>query len=66
MEDGKPSHVTIIDFKTDSDKSSNELSEEYTGQLQTYRVAMSKITGVEEENISCYLLSTALKEMVEV
>lgn len=66
MENGKPAHVTIIDFKTDSGIDASELRRKYTAQLETYRAAMSEITGVPGGNISCYLLSTSLKEMVEV
>ncbi len=66
MENGNPAHVTIIDFKTDSGTDATALRGRYTAQLETYRVAMSEITGVSLGGITCYLLSTALKEMVEV
>ncbi|MGJ8677711.1 MAG: UvrD-helicase domain-containing protein [Akkermansiaceae bacterium] len=69
QENGQPSRIEIIDFKTDTeDEEMNvaSLRAKYTDQLEIYRQAMSKITGVSVENISCYLLSTALKEMIEL
>ncbi|MCP5536469.1 MAG: UvrD-helicase domain-containing protein [Akkermansiaceae bacterium] len=66
LENGKPVRITIIDFKTDRDESTESLAGKYSGQLDTYRTAMHRITGVPEEDITCFLLSTALKEMVPV
>ncbi len=63
LENGVPQHVCIIDFKTDQ-KTAAELTEAYTGQLDVYRQAMARITGLPADAISCYLLSTYLKEMV--
>ncbi len=63
---GQPQSIDIIDFKTDADKSPAQLRSRYQPQLQTYRAAMHTITGVPEENIRCFLLSTASREMVEV
>ena len=65
MENGVPAQVSIIDFKTDQ-KSAAELVAAYAGQLEVYRQAMSRITGVAEMHISCHLLSTHLKQMVEL
>ena len=65
LEDGQPTKVSIIDFKTDR-KNAAELTALYAGQLQTYRQAMARITGVPEDAISCHLLSTHLQEMVEI
>lgn len=64
--DGEPASISLIDFKTDFVKSGELLREKYSGQLATYRIAMHKITGVPEERIECFLLSTALMEMVRV
>ncbi len=66
LENGKPTRVTIIDFKTDTGETADSLREKYAEQLDTYRQAMAEITGVAVENITCLLLSTALKEMVVV
>ncbi len=65
MIDGQPQQVSIIDFKTDQ-KTAAEMVSAYEGQLAVYRQAMSRITGVAEMQISCYLLSTHLKQMVEL
>lgn len=65
LEKGQASHVSIIDFKTDQ-KDAAELQKAYAVQLEVYRNAMARITGVPAENITCHLLSTHLKQMVEV
>ncbi|MBT8037022.1 MAG: UvrD-helicase domain-containing protein [Verrucomicrobiae bacterium] len=63
---GKPTQVTIIDFKTDQGVDASSLRKKYAEQLNVYRQAVVEITGVASENVRCLLLSTALKEMVEV
>lgn len=68
-ENGKPSEVKIIDYKTDASDdgmTSSSLREKYTEQLEIYRLAMAQITGLEVKRISCFILSTSLKEIVEV
>lgn len=65
-EKGKATQVTIIDFKTDQAVDAAALRRKYAAQLETYRQAMAGITGVAVENITCLLLSTSLKEMVEI
>ena len=66
MDDGKPSSISIIDFKTDEKETEESLKLKYTSQIHTYRAAMHRITGVPEDKIQCYLLATSLKKMVEV
>jgi ATP-dependent helicase/nuclease subunit A len=66
LENGKATQVTIIDFKTDQGVDASALRQRYSAQLDTYRQAMAEITGVAVGNITCLLLSTALKEMVAV
>ncbi|BDS08876.1 DNA helicase [Oceaniferula spumae] len=65
LENGQPVSIDIVDFKTDS-KDVTELKEAYSKQLDIYRQAMSRIFQLPPENISCHLLSTHLKQMVEV
>ena len=68
-EGGQPSEVKIIDYKTDSSDegmSAASLREKYTNQLGLYRQAMAQITGLAGDKVSCFILSTALKEMVEL
>ena len=65
-EQGKPKSISIIDFKTDRDESAESLREKYATQLETYRTAMHRVTGVPREKISCHLLATALGEMIEI
>lgn len=65
LENGHAKHVSIVDFKTDK-KTAAELTEAYGGQLDVYKQAMARITGVPSTSISCHLLSTYLKKMVEV
>ena len=66
LEGGRPQAITIIDFKTDTRETVDSLSEKYSSQLLSYRTAMRHITGVPESCITCYLLSTSLKKMIEV
>lgn len=65
MENGRAARVSIVDFKTDR-KTADELKEAYAGQMQVYRKAMARVVRVPEKNITCHLLSTHLKQMVEV
>ena len=65
LEKGKAKQVSIIDFKTDQ-KDALELRELYAGQLEVYRQAMARITGVSEKHISCHILATHLKQMLEM
>ena len=64
--DGKPSSISVIDFKTDSVKTVEPLRAKYAPQLHAYRDALQRITGITEDKISCYLLSTSLKEIIEL
>ena len=68
LREGKPVSVEIIDFKTDSADGLTEqlLKDKYTEQLSVYRTAISQITGLNQEVIKCYLLSTSMKKMIEV
>jgi ATP-dependent helicase/nuclease subunit A len=66
MDDGKPSSISIIDFKTDENEAKESLKQKYASQLHTYRSAMHRITGVPADRIKCYLLATSLKQMIEV
>ena len=56
--------VEIIDFKTDTVKSEEELLERYTGQMESYRKVMSKVYPGAE--VRCLLVSTKLGRVVEV
>lgn len=66
MEEGKPSSISIIDFKTDEKETVDSLKVKYKPQVDTYRTAMHRITGVPESGIKCYLLATSLKKLIEV
>ncbi|MGB2403328.1 MAG: UvrD-helicase domain-containing protein, partial [Akkermansiaceae bacterium] len=66
MDNGKPSSVSIIDFKTDEKETKEAMKYKYESQLHTYRTAMHRITGVPEDRIKCYLLATSLKQMIPV
>lgn len=64
--DGKPSSISIIDFKTDAGETVDSLRAKYTPQVHAYRDSLQRITGITEDKISCYLLATSLKEMIEL
>ena len=64
-ENGKVKKISIIDYKTDQ-KDAIELREAYSAQLHLYRAAMARITQVPKESIFCHLLSTHLKQVVDV
>jgi len=53
----------IIDFKTD--KSGQDSAEIYRPQMELYRQALAKLTGLSEEAIRCYLLFTHDQSIVE-
>jgi ATP-dependent exoDNAse (exonuclease V) beta subunit len=66
MDNGKPSCMSIIDFKTDEKETEDTLIQKYASQIHTYRDAMHRITGVPVDKIKCYLLATSLKQIIEV
>jgi len=66
LDDGKPRAISIIDFKTDTGETLDSLRDKYSSQLETYRTALHRITGVPEDKITCYLLSTALSKMIDL
>ena len=66
MEEGKASAITIIDFKTDAKEAVESLRTKHTSQLHIYRAALHRITGVPLDKITCYLLATELKQMVQI
>lgn len=66
LDNGIPQSISIIDFKTDTRETIDSLRDKYRHQLVAYRTAMRQVTGVPESRISCYLLSTSLKRMIEV
>ncbi|MFK7909578.1 MAG: UvrD-helicase domain-containing protein [Akkermansiaceae bacterium] len=66
LEDDKPMSVSIVDYKTDTGETVDSLREKYQDQIALYRTAVANIYSLTPEKISCFLLSTALKEMVEV
>lgn len=65
-ENGKPTHISIIDYKTDNVTSTEQLLKEHSLQLKTYAQAMAVITAVPLENITTQILSTSLKQLVPV
>ena len=54
----------IIDFKTE--KAGGEAADRYCPQLQLYRSALAKLTGLEEPAISCQLLFTHTRSLLDV
>lgn len=62
----KPQKATIIDYKTNRNQSAQDLRDQYENQLDVYRKAVSQILNISDNKVSCYLLSTHLKEMIEI
>ena len=63
-DDGKATALELIDFKTDAVESPEQLAERYAAQMAAYRDVLSKAYG--DVPVRCLLLSTKLKEWVEV
>ncbi|MEM9015997.1 MAG: 3'-5' exonuclease, partial [Verrucomicrobiota bacterium] len=61
-EAGKVSRVSLIDFKTDrinSEEDHKKAIRTYTGQIETYRDVLSKLTGLAPEEIEANLIFTS-------
>ena len=56
----------IVDFKTDHADSPEQLKERHSSQLNAYARIVSRITGIPLERITCTIVSTYLKETVQV
>jgi ATP-dependent exoDNAse (exonuclease V) beta subunit len=54
-QDGSPSSAAIYDFKTDHGTDA-EISERYSGQMETYRRAVSHLLGLDERSVDCKIL----------
>ncbi|QQL43841.1 UvrD-helicase domain-containing protein [Sulfuriroseicoccus oceanibius] len=63
---GTPVAARIIDFKTDRVDSEDVLITRYSNQLQTYRRMVALALELPPTTITCALVSTALKAVVEV
>lgn len=58
--------VEVIDFKTDAVKSGAELVARYAGQMMNYQAAMAEVFEIAPELVEWRMVSTHLKEVVEV
>lgn len=56
----------LVDFKTDHAVSPEQLRERHSSQLNAYARIVSRITGIPPERITCTIVSTYLKETVQV
>lgn len=62
-------HATIIDFKTDriaSDEALAIIIKGYRLQLNTYREVLARITGLNAEKITCWLLFTQNRMLIQI
>ncbi|MEJ6561027.1 MAG: UvrD-helicase domain-containing protein [Akkermansiaceae bacterium] len=64
-ENGEVTRVEVIDFKTDAVEGL-ELLGRYAGQMKSYRRALAQVFGVDENMMTCQLLSTHLGELISV
>lgn len=60
-EDGK---IVLVDYKTNRGTTPEKLIEEYKGQLEIYKKALSEMTGLEVSE--CWLFSFSLKKGIRV
>ncbi|MCH5200400.1 MAG: UvrD-helicase domain-containing protein [Oscillospiraceae bacterium] len=60
-EDGK---IVLVDYKTNRNTTPEKLTEEYKGQLEIYKKALSEMTGLEVGE--CVLFSFSLKKSIKV
>ena len=60
-EDGK---IVLVDYKTNRNTTPEKLIEEYKGQLEIYKKALSEMTGLEVGE--CLLFSFSLKRSISV
>ncbi len=60
--------ATIYDFKTDriGPENAGQLSTRYAGQLEIYRKAAARLTGLPEGRVRCVLVSTAQRSVSAV
>lgn len=65
-EKGRVVSAEVLDFKTDTVASGDELVERYAGQMRAYRQAVSAAAGIAPETIRCLLVSTKLAAIVEI
>ena len=73
MGEGDNRQAMIYDFKTNAKRTQESeadflwrLSESYRGQMAAYRAALARLTGISDKNISCFLLSTAIKKVCQI
>ncbi|MDB0056167.1 UvrD-helicase domain-containing protein [Akkermansiaceae bacterium] len=64
-ENGAVTRVEVIDFKTDAVEGL-ELLGRYAGQMKSYRRALAQVFGVDENMVTCQLLSTHIGELISV
>jgi ATP-dependent helicase/nuclease subunit A len=65
-EDGGVVRVEVLDFKTDRVENADELRARYSGQMEAYREALATVFSADAECIRCLLVSTHLKQLVEL
>lgn len=58
--------ATILDYKTNDRLTDDELRETYKGQMELYRLAVSKLAGVPLENVRALLIHVRRRTVVEV
>jgi ATP-dependent helicase/nuclease subunit A len=69
MHNSKIVRAEIIDFKTDRIHSGNTLEQaiaHHRPQLETYRAALARITGIDSANIELKLLFTSVQKCVQL
>ncbi len=66
---GQVSSAQIIDYKTSRVEGAEDIAVEaeyYRSQMEVYREALAKLTGLAKEKIQCYLVFTQPKVVLEI
>ena len=58
--------ATILDYKTNSGMTDEELREEYQGQMDSYREAVAKLANVPMDKVRCVLIHVRKGTVVDV
>ena len=63
---GQVTQVEILDYKTDAVSNTDSLIERYSSQLNSYAIALAEIFQIPAQKVTSHILSTKLKQYVEV
>ena len=62
--DGRPQRARVYDFKTDDEMSG--VIQRHARQLELYRQATSRLLGIADSRVGCFLVMTRTQRCLEV